>query len=96
MRILHYYDKNDAMVSQHVKLLTSSMDMEAESHTATEAEQARTLLKGGGYDVLHLHGCWRAFGMGIERIAMLKWMVNDLRHYFENDARFLKEFRSVL
>ena len=37
-----------------------------------------------------------AFGMGIERIAMLKWMVNDLRHYFENDVRFLKEFRSVL
>ncbi len=37
-----------------------------------------------------------AFGMGIERIAMLKWMVNDLRHYFENDVRFLKEFRSVI
>jgi len=33
-----------------------------------------------------------AFGMGIERIAMLKWQVNDLRHYFENDMRFLSEF----
>ena len=33
-----------------------------------------------------------AFGMGIERIAMLKWQVNDLRHYFENDLRFLREF----
>jgi phenylalanyl-tRNA synthetase alpha chain len=30
-----------------------------------------------------------AFGMGIERIAMLKWQVKDLRHYFENDVRFL-------
>ena len=37
-----------------------------------------------------------AFGMGLERIAMLKWRVNDLRHYFENDMRFLKEFDSVI
>lgn len=36
-----------------------------------------------------------AFGMGLERIAMLKWQVNDLRHYFENDLRFLKEFESA-
>ena len=35
-----------------------------------------------------------AFGMGVERIAMLKWQVNDLRHYFENDMRFLREFAS--
>lgn len=37
-----------------------------------------------------------AFGMGIERIAMLKWQVKDLRHYFENDIRFLKQFQTVL
>ena len=37
-----------------------------------------------------------AFGMGIERIAMLKWQVKDLRHYFENDIRFLKEFETVI
>jgi len=37
-----------------------------------------------------------AFGMGIERIAMLKWQVKDLRHYFENDIRFLREFETVL
>jgi phenylalanyl-tRNA synthetase alpha chain len=33
-----------------------------------------------------------AFGMGIERIAMLKYGVNDLRLFFENDMRFLKQF----
>lgn len=33
-----------------------------------------------------------AFGMGIERITMLKYQVNDIRHYFENDIRFLKQF----
>ena len=36
-----------------------------------------------------------AFGMGIERIAMLKYGVNDLRLFFENDLRFLKQFRSA-
>jgi phenylalanyl-tRNA synthetase alpha chain len=33
-----------------------------------------------------------AFGMGIERITMLRYMVNDLRLYFENDIRFLRQF----
>lgn len=37
-----------------------------------------------------------AFGMGVERIAMLKWQVKDLRHYFENDIRFLREFDTVV
>ena len=36
-----------------------------------------------------------AFGMGIERIAMLKWQVKDLRHYFENDVRFLGQFKTA-
>ncbi|MFA7133158.1 MAG: phenylalanine--tRNA ligase subunit alpha [Bacteroidales bacterium] len=36
-----------------------------------------------------------AFGMGIERITMLKYNVKDLRLYFENDMRFLKQFTSV-
>ncbi|MDC0201626.1 phenylalanine--tRNA ligase subunit alpha [Flavobacteriales bacterium] len=36
-----------------------------------------------------------AFGMGIERIAMLKYRVNDLRLFFENDVRFLKQFSSL-
>jgi phenylalanyl-tRNA synthetase alpha chain len=36
-----------------------------------------------------------AFGMGIERLAMLKYQVNDLRLYFENDVRFLEQFRSA-
>ncbi len=37
-----------------------------------------------------------AFGMGIERPAMLKYQVNDLRLYFENDVRFLEQFRTAL
>jgi phenylalanyl-tRNA synthetase alpha chain len=36
-----------------------------------------------------------AFGMGIERMAMLKYQVNDLRLYFENDIRFLSQFKTV-
>ncbi|MDP2167381.1 MAG: phenylalanine--tRNA ligase subunit alpha [Thermodesulfovibrionales bacterium] len=33
-----------------------------------------------------------AFGMGIERIAMLKYSINDIRLFFENDLRFLRQF----
>jgi len=36
-----------------------------------------------------------AFGMGIERITMLKYQVNDLRLFFENDLRFLKQFEKA-
>ena len=36
-----------------------------------------------------------AFGMGVERIAMLKYQVKDLRHYFEKDVRFLDQFRAA-
>jgi phenylalanyl-tRNA synthetase alpha chain len=33
-----------------------------------------------------------AFGMGVERIAMLKYGVTDIRLFFENDLRFLRQF----
>jgi phenylalanyl-tRNA synthetase alpha chain len=37
-----------------------------------------------------------AFGMGIERVTMLKYQINDLRLFFENDIRFLKQFTSAV
>ena len=49
-----------------------------------------TVLRNGGYDPEEVTG-W-AFGMGIERIAMLKYGVDDLRLFFENDLRFLRQF----
>jgi phenylalanyl-tRNA synthetase alpha chain len=36
-----------------------------------------------------------AFGMGVERVAMLKYQVKDLRLYFENDIRFLEQFKAA-
>jgi phenylalanyl-tRNA synthetase alpha chain len=36
-----------------------------------------------------------AFGMGIERIAMLKYGVKDLRLFYENDQRFLQQFNQL-
>jgi phenylalanyl-tRNA synthetase alpha chain len=33
-----------------------------------------------------------AFGLGVERFAMLRYGVNDLRAFFENDVRFLEQF----
>ena len=50
------------------------------------------VLEASGIDSKRYSGF--AFGMGIERIAMLKWQVNDLRHYFENDLRFLRQFEA--
>ena len=34
-----------------------------------------------------------AFGMGVERLTMLRYGVNDLRAFFENDLRFLNQFK---
>jgi phenylalanyl-tRNA synthetase alpha chain len=48
------------------------------------------VLQNGGYDPEKVTGF--AFGMGIERIAMLKYGINDLRLFFDNDKRFLTQF----
>ncbi|MGH7392770.1 MAG: phenylalanine--tRNA ligase subunit alpha [Candidatus Rokuibacteriota bacterium] len=48
------------------------------------------VLQNVGYDPEEVTG-W-AFGMGIERIAMLKYGVDDIRLFFENDLRFLRQF----
>ena len=52
------------------------------------------VLEASGIDSTKYSGF--AFGMGVERIAMLKFGVKDLRLYFENDLRFLSQFDSVL
>lgn len=48
------------------------------------------VFKSVGYDPDKYSGF--AFGMGIERITMLKFGINDIRLFFENDIRFLKQF----
>ncbi len=52
------------------------------------------VLEANGIDPQKYSGF--AFGMGIERIAMLKYGVGDLRLYFENDVRFLHQFDTEL
>ena len=52
------------------------------------------VLEASGVDSQRYTGY--AFGMGVERIAMLKWQVKDLRLYFENDVRFLEQFEGGL
>ncbi|PKM21675.1 MAG: phenylalanine--tRNA ligase subunit alpha [Gammaproteobacteria bacterium HGW-Gammaproteobacteria-14] len=49
------------------------------------------VLEHGGVDPEKYAGF--AFGMGVERLTMLRYGVNDLRKFFENDVRFLKQFR---
>lgn len=48
------------------------------------------VLENVGYDTEKYNGF--AFGMGIERIAMLKYQIDDIRLFFENDIRFLRQF----
>jgi phenylalanyl-tRNA synthetase alpha chain len=45
-----------------------------------------------GYDPEEVTG-W-AFGMGVERVAILKYEIDDIRLFFENDMRFLAQFTS--
>jgi phenylalanyl-tRNA synthetase alpha chain len=52
------------------------------------------VLKNCGIDPEEYSGY--AFGMGIERIAMLLYQVSDIRMFFENDIRFLKQFKPTL
>lgn len=49
------------------------------------------VLKNGGIDPEKYSGF--AFGMGLDRLAMLKYGVNDLRLFFDNDIKFLSQFR---
>ena len=48
------------------------------------------VLESSGIDPEEFSGF--AFGMGPDRLAMLRYGVDDLRHYLDNDLRFLKQF----
>ena len=51
------------------------------------------VLRGCGYNPDKFTGF--AFGIGPERVAMLKYGINDIRSFYTNDLRFLKEFNRV-
>lgn len=51
------------------------------------------VLKMGGYDPEKFQGF--AFGIGVERIAILKYAIDDIRHFYTNDLRFLSQFKGV-
>ncbi len=51
------------------------------------------VLRNGGYDPNEVTGY--AFGLGVERIAMLKHGIDDIRHFYRNDLRFLRQFHRI-
>ncbi|WP_152397312.1 phenylalanine--tRNA ligase subunit alpha [Paenibacillus guangzhouensis] len=51
------------------------------------------VLRMGGYDPEEYSGF--AFGLGIDRIAMLRYGIDDIRHLYTNDLRFLKQFSRI-
>lgn len=48
------------------------------------------VLENAGYDPDRYTGF--AFGIGVERVAMLRWGIEDIRHFYQNDLRFLRQF----
>ena len=66
----------------------------ARDHGLRHGGPRKRVLEASGIDSDKYSGF--AFGMGVERISMLKYGVKDLRLYFENDVRFLRQFDSVL
>jgi phenylalanyl-tRNA synthetase alpha chain len=51
------------------------------------------VLRMGGYDPEVFQGF--AFGVGVERITMLKYKIDDIRHFYTNDYRFLSQFKGA-
>jgi len=51
------------------------------------------VLRNVGYDPEKFTGF--AFGMGIERVAMIHYRIDDIRHFYSNDIRFLSQFREA-
>ena len=47
-------------------------------------------VEGNGYDSSKISGF--AFGMGVERIAMLKYGIDDIQLFYQGDVRFLEQF----
>ena len=64
---------------------TGWTDVDLSEKGVAEAEKAGDALRDAGF----------AFGMGVERITNLKYRVNDLRLFSENDTRFLREFEGA-
>ncbi len=48
------------------------------------------ILESVGYDSDRYTGF--AFGLGVERVALLRWGIEDIRHFYQNDVRFLRQF----
>jgi phenylalanyl-tRNA synthetase alpha chain len=48
------------------------------------------IIDNAGYDSSRYTGF--AFGMGVERVALLRWGIEDIRHFYQNDVRFLRQF----
>ena len=58
--------------------------------------EKKSVLEGFSNGNIKIVFATSAFGMGVERMAMLKYQIRDLRLYFENDLRFLKQFEAIL
>lgn len=70
MRILHFYPKDDSMISLYVTMLHEGMGLECSNEMVTEAKEAQQNLRSSHYDILHIHGCWNSSLYFIARQAI--------------------------
>ena len=77
-------------VDTHAHLMNRAFDRDREEVVQEALSRGMPFLVNVGYDPEKWTGF--AFGMGVERIAMLKYGIDDIRRYFENDIRFLRQF----
>ena len=81
-------------------MITAGSIVELETGTIVELEIMGcgmvdpNVLKNCGINPDEYNGF--AFGMGIERIAMLLYQIGDIRMFYENDVRFLEQFKSSI
>ena len=90
------YCSTTKQVDETARLLQSRGIRAAAYHAKLDADTRRKNQDDFLYDRVQIMVATNAFGMGIERIAMLKYGVGDLRRYFENDVRFLRQFDTEL
>ena len=91
MRILHFFPKEDCMISEYVAMLHESMGLECSNEMVSEAKDAQQNLRSSHYDILHIHGCWNGSLYFIVRQAIKSGTRIVLSPYGQLEPWVMKE-----
>ena len=91
MRILHFFPKEDCMISEYVAMLHESMGLECSNEMVSEAKDAQQNLRSAHYDILQIHGCWNGSLYFIVRQAIKSGTRIVLSPYGQLEPWVMKE-----